>query len=87
MGLRAAGRLLGEDDELGFFSGRLARTVASYPEPTRRGIQVAWVMWLVLLTIAVSPVDPIASRWDEAALGALALVAVWPQICGRRGGR
>lgn len=77
LALSGAARLLGETHELGFFAGRLARTVWRYPEVTRRGLQMAWVMWAALFGIALSPIDPLATGWDEVALGAAALVAAW----------
>ena len=75
--LSGAARLLGTDHELGFFAGRLGDAIRRYPEITRPGVQVAWVCWLVLLGIALSPVDPITSRWDEVALVLLAAVVLW----------
>jgi hypothetical protein len=80
--LSAAARLLGDKDELGFFAERLARMLWRYPEVTRKGIQMAWVLWAVLFAIALSPVDPIATPWDEAALAATALVVVWRRFVG-----
>jgi hypothetical protein len=65
--------LLSDRDELGFFAGRLSRSIWRYPEVTRRGMQVAWVLWVALLVTALSPIDPIASRWDEVALAPLPL--------------
>jgi hypothetical protein len=53
-----------------------------YPELTRRGIRIAWLSWAVLLGVAVSPIDPIASWWDEVALVAGGLVAIWPRLFG-----
>jgi hypothetical protein len=45
-------------------------------------------VWAVLFAIAVSPIDPIASRWDEVALAAVALTALWNRIAGgHRAGR
>lgn len=88
LALSGAARLLGETHELGFFSERLARILWRYPEVTRRGVQVAWLVWAVLFAIALSPLDPISSRWDEVALGALALIALWRRISfGRQAGR
>jgi hypothetical protein len=78
--LSAAAWLLGDKHELGFFSGRLAQTVWRYPEVTRRGVQIAWLAWAVLLAIALSPLDPFTTRWDEVALVALALVAIWRRV-------
>ena len=80
--LSATALLLGDKHELGFFSDRLAREVWRYPEVTRRGIQVAWLTWAILFCIALSPIDPLATRWDEVALAALALVAVWRRLFG-----
>jgi hypothetical protein len=80
--LSGAARLLGDRDELGYFSGRLARLLWRYPELTRRGIRIAWLSWAVLLGVAVSPIDPIASWWDEVALVAGGLVAIWPRLFG-----
>jgi hypothetical protein len=82
--LSGAARLLGDRDELGYFSGRLAAMLWRYPEITRRGIQMAWVAWAVLFGVAVSPLDPITSRWDEVALGALALAVLWHRVFGGR---
>jgi len=75
--LSGAARLLGQEDELGFFSGRLADMLWRYPEVTRPGVQMAWLTWAVLLVVAVSPLDPIASQWDEVALASLAAAALW----------
>jgi hypothetical protein len=88
LALSGAARLLGDRDELGFFSGRLARMLWRYPEVTRRGVQMAWLGWAVLIGIAISPIDPIASSWDEAALAAVALGAAWSRMFGgHRAGR
>ena len=78
--LSTAAKLLGEDHQLGFFSGRLARMLWRYPEVTRCGIQTAWLVWLVLMGIAVSPIDPIDSWWDDVALAAVALAVVWTRL-------
>lgn len=75
--LSASARLLGQSHELGFFAGTLARTVWRYPEVTRRGIQMAWLVWAFILGIAVSPLDPIPSSWDEAALVVVTLLFLW----------
>ncbi len=77
LALSGAARLLGRGNELGFFSDRLATTLWRYPEVTRRGVQIAWLLWAILFVMAVSPLDPIASRWDEIALAALALLVLW----------
>jgi hypothetical protein len=75
--LSSAARLLGDDHELGFFAGRLSGMIWRYPEITRRGVQMAWLTWAVLLAVALSPADPITSRWDEALLLAFAACVIW----------
>jgi hypothetical protein len=83
--LSASAWLLGERHELGFFSGRLAKTVWRYPEVTRRGVQMAWCAWALLFALAISPYDPITSRWDEVALAGFAAIAFLRQrVYGRR---
>src|ERR1700759_4093205 len=86
--LSATAWVLGERNELGFFAGRLARTMWRYPEITRRGIQMAWLAWAALLAVALSPLDPLTTRWDEVALVALALAVLWRRFfAGRQAGR
>ena len=80
--LSAASRLLGDEHELGFFAGRLNRMIWRYPEITRRGVQMAWLLWCVLFVLAISPADPITSRWDEVLLGALAVGVLWRRKTG-----
>ena len=80
--LSATAWLLGDEHELGFFSDRLARSVWRHPEVTRRGVQVAWLAWAILFCVALSPIDPLATRWDEVALAAFALVSVWRRLFG-----
>jgi hypothetical protein len=82
--LSLAAWLLGDKHELGFFSGRLANAVWRYPEVTRRGVQIAWLTWAVLLVIAFSPFDPLTTRWDEVALAAIGFVAAWRRLFGDR---
>lgn len=82
--LSGAARLLGETHDLGFFSGRLARMLWSYPEVTRRGIQMAWLAWAIMFVFAISPLDPIATPWDEVGLGALALLVIWHRLFAAR---
>lgn len=80
--------LLGEESELGFFAGRLSRAVWRYPEVTRRGVQMAWLAWAILLIIALSPFDPLTTRWDEVVLTGLALAVVWRRFfAARQAGR
>lgn len=88
LALSGAARLLGETHDLGFFAGRLARTVWDYPEVTRRGVQMVWLGWAVLFVVALSPLDPLATVWDEVALGAVALIVLWQRLFGgTRAGR
>jgi hypothetical protein len=82
--LSVAAKTLGEKDELGFFSARLAETVWRYPEITRRGVQMAWVVWTAMFIIAVSPLDPLSTPWDEIVLGAAALGVLWRRLVGGR---
>jgi hypothetical protein len=84
--LSGTARILGDEHELGFFSRRLASMLARYPEVTRPGIQVAWLTWAVLFGVALSPIDPVTSSWDEVALGALALAVLWRRVSGQRVG-
>ena len=86
--LSGAARLLGEKDELGFFCGRLARMLWAYPEVTRPGVRIAWLTWAVLFVIAVTPADPLATRWDEVVLGVVALIVLGRSLGGgHRAGR
>jgi hypothetical protein len=78
--LSAAAKLLGEKHELGYFSDRLAATVWRYPEITRRGVQTAWVVWALLFALALPPLDPLTTPWDEAVLGAFALAVIWRRL-------
>ena len=80
--LSLAAKILGESHELGFFSGRLAERIWRYPEITRRGVQVAWLTWVVLLALALSPLS--TTHWDEVALAAVALAVVWRRLAGGR---
>ena len=80
--MSVAARLLGDEHELGFFSGRVASMIWRYPEVTRRGVQIAWGSWAVLFLVALSPISP--THWDEVALGALALGVLWRRFAVRR---
>jgi hypothetical protein len=82
--LSLAARVLGERDELGFFAARLSKVLWSYPEVTRGGVQAAWGLWAILFAIALSPLDPIPSWWDEVALGALGLGVAWRRVVAER---
>ena len=84
--LSLAAWLLGEAHELGFFSGRLARTIRRYPEVTRPGVMAAWAVWAGLFVLAVSPISP--THWDEVALGAAAILVLgYRLVAGHRAGR
>jgi hypothetical protein len=86
--LSASAKLLGEERELGFFAGRLNEMIWRYPEVTRQGVQMACLSWCLLLALALSPLDPIASRWDEVLLVAFALGVLWRRtVGGHRVGR
>lgn len=82
--LSTAAWLLGQENELGFFSGRLAETVWRYPEVTRRGVRIAWLAWAALLIVALSPLDPLTTRWDEVALVGLAFAVIWRRFFADR---
>jgi hypothetical protein len=82
--LSAAAKLLGEKDELGFFTGRLANMLWRYPEVTRRGVQIAWVVWALAFVIALPPLDPLSTPWDEVVLGAVAMAVLWRRTVGGR---
>jgi hypothetical protein len=80
--LSAAAKLLGDRDELGYFTDRLARMIWRYPEVTRRGVQIAWVVWALAFLIALPPLDPLATPWDEVVLGAAAMIVLWRRFVG-----
>jgi hypothetical protein len=82
--LSSAAWLLGEKNELGFFSGRLAQAVWRYPEVTRRGVQMGWLAWAALLVLTLSPLDPLSTRWDEVVLIGLALAVLWRRLFADR---
>jgi hypothetical protein len=71
--LSAAAWLLGEGHELGFFAGRLSKTMWRYPEIIRRGVQMAWVVWAAGFGAAFTDSTP----WDERGLAVVGLVALW----------
>jgi len=78
--LSLAAKVLGNQDELGYFTDRLARTIWRYPEVTRRGVQIAWCVWAAAFVLAISPYDPLATQWDEVVLGAAAMVVLWRRL-------
>jgi hypothetical protein len=80
--LSIAAKALGDRDELGYFTDRLARTIWRYPEVTRRGVQIAWLVWVCAFLVALPPLDPLATPWDEVVLGAAAMVFLWRRIVG-----
>ena len=78
--LSIAAKALGDRDELGYFTDRLARTIWRYPEVTRRGVQMAWFVWAVAFVVCTSPLDPLATPWDEVGLVAVAMAVLWRRI-------
>ncbi len=81
--LSIAAKALGDRDELGYFTDRLAKTIWRYPEVTRRGVQMAWCVWAAAFLVAVSPYDPLTSTaWDEVGLVAVAMAVLWRRIVG-----
>src|ERR1700733_13934418 len=78
--LSLAAKLLGDRDELGYFTDRLASMLWRYPEVTRRGVQMAWLVWAVLFVLALPPWDPLSTPWDEVGLGAAAMAVLWRRI-------
>jgi hypothetical protein len=72
--------LLGDKNELGFFANRLSGAIWRYPEVTRRGVQMAWLVWAVLFLIASSDTTP----WDEVALGAAGLIVLLRRVVRNR---
>jgi hypothetical protein len=85
--LISCARLLGERNELGYFTARLSDTLRRYPEVSRRGVQTAWVGWALLFLVAISPLDPLATDWDEIALGIVGLLVAVYSLYARRDGR
>jgi hypothetical protein len=75
--LGAAASLIGRDHVLGGFAGRVSDTIRRYPLVTRQGVLMAWLVWALLLALALSPLDPLQTMWDEVALIALASAALW----------
>jgi hypothetical protein len=80
--LSIAAKALGDRDELGYFTGRLAQMIWRYPEITRRGVQIAWLVWVLAFVVALPPLDPLATPWDEAVLAAAAMVFLWRRFVG-----
>src|SRR6476469_4540982 len=70
--LSLSATVLGRDDDLGGFAGRLRDAIHNHPEVTRRGVRMAWIAWGAAFVLACSPLDPLATWWDELALGAVA---------------
>ena len=85
--LSIAAKALGDRDELGYFTDRLARTIWRYPEVTRRGVQIAWCVWAAAFLVALPPLDPLATPWDEVVLGGAAMLVLWRRIGGHRAER
>ena len=76
--LSAAAKLLGDKDELGYFADRLAAMLWRYPEVTRKGVQMAWIVWALAFALCISPYDPVTTTpWDEAVLAVAAMLVLW----------
>ena len=87
LALTGAARLLGESNQLGVICRRLSDSMWAHPDVTRPGIRVAWMIWALLLAVALSPLDPLAaSRWDAVALVALGLAIAWRRLFASRRG-
>jgi hypothetical protein len=80
-------RLLGERNELGYFAARLSDTLRRYPEVNRRGLRAAWAAWALLFLAAISPLDPLATDWDEVVLGTVGVLIAVCSLYARRDGR
>jgi len=86
--LSLAAKVLGDRDELGFFTDRLARMLWRYPEVTRRGVQMAWLVWAAAFILSLPPWDPLSTPWDEIVLGAAAMGVLWRRmLAGHRAER
>jgi hypothetical protein len=86
--LSVSAKALGDRDELGYFTGRLAEMIWRYPEVTRRGVQMAWCAWALAFVVCTTPLDPLATPWDEVVLGAAAMGVIWRRLlAGRRAER
>jgi hypothetical protein len=80
-------RLLGERNELGFFAGKLSDTLRRFPEVSRRGVLTAWLGWTLLFLVAISPLDPLETDWDDVALGVVGLIVAVGSLYSKRDGR
>ncbi|HWG09479.1 MAG TPA: hypothetical protein VN672_10795 [Solirubrobacteraceae bacterium] len=78
--LAICARLLGREHDLGGFAGRLALAFGRHPELTRQGLRVAWTLWGFALVLACSPLDPLATWWDEVVLVAIAAGMLWQRL-------
>lgn len=84
LALTGAAKLLGEKNQLGAICSRLATTIWRHPDVTRPGFRLAWMLWGLLLAVAMSPLDPLATRWDAVVLVALGLGGVWRRLFASR---
>jgi len=78
--LSVSATLLGRQDDLGGFAGRLSDAIHNHPEVTRLGVRMAWITWGVVFALACSPLDALATWWDELALGAVAAGILWHRM-------
>ena len=86
LALSGAAKLLGEKNQLGVICGRLSQAIWRYPDVTRPGFRFAWILWAVLLMVAVSPLDPVPTQWDAITLAAVGLSALWRRFFAARRG-
>jgi hypothetical protein len=84
LALTGAAKLLGEKNQLGVICSRLSNAIWRHPDVTRPGFRFAWLLWGALLAVAMSPIDPLATRWDAVALVALGLAVVWRRLFASR---
>lgn len=84
LALTGAAKLLGEKNQLGVICGRLAQSIWRYPDVTRPGIRLAWLLWALLLAVTISPLGPLATPWDAVALAALGLSVLWRRFFAAR---
>lgn len=84
LALSGAAKLLGDNNQLGVICARLSKTIWRYPDVTRTGVRLIWIVWAVLLAVALSPIDPLATQWDGVVLVAFGLAAVWRRLFASR---
>ena len=76
--------LFGDDDDIGFTSGRVADSLWWHPSVSRRGVCLAWLAWLAIFVYAVASFDPIEGCWDTVAAIAVISGLGWHRLWHRR---